>query len=462
MSWIRRKSVDVFGSRKFARCACGLAFAGFLALADDASAQILRSPVPVPTLPKLGVPLAGDSLLRDPRQALSPQRLDELRVLRLRALVRAHSDVLDADPHGAPVVRREILGWAITNAGLARASARGFTIGRRTALGEMGEIVVLVPPPGLSTRAAIRELRRADRTGTFEFNHLFFESAATSPQSATTNEPRTALPANTITAAEVRAGLIDGGIEASHPSFAGMSLHTWGCSDRPVPSAHGTAVASLLAGRTAEFHGAAPGATLYVADVFCGAETGGAADSVVAAMAWLLQERVPVINMSLVGPPNAVLEQLVRFATARGAIVVAAVGNDGPAAPPAYPASYPGVIAVTAVDANGRVLLEAGHALHVDLAAPGADMLAAASPDSFTAVRGTSFAAPLVAGLFALQLRSPDPAEASAAIRHIEESAVLPRGQGLASRYGKGVVAASLRVPLPAGRDGRNPHSGSL
>ena len=83
-------------------------------------------------------------------------------------------------------------------------------------------------------------------------------------------------------------------------------------------------------------------------------------------------------------------------------MVVAAVGNDGPAAPPAYPASYPSVVAVTGVDGRGRLLPEAGRARHVDFAAPGADMNAARSDGGKGRVRGTSFAAPLVAGrLFA-------------------------------------------------------------
>ncbi len=64
-----------------------------------------------------------------------------------------------------------------------------------------------------------------------------------------------------------------------------------------------------------------------------------------------------MINISLVGPANGLLEQLVRIITARGHIVVAAVGNDGPGAPPLFPAAYPAVVAVTGVDAKQRVLL---------------------------------------------------------------------------------------------------------
>ena len=82
-------------------------------------------------------------------------------------------------------------------------------------------------------------------------------------------------------------------------------------------------------------------------------------DAVAEALSWLVREHVPVINVSLVGPPNVMLENVVRLVIARGYVIVAAVGNDGPAAPPLYPASYPDVVGVTAVDAHERALLEA-------------------------------------------------------------------------------------------------------
>src|SRR3546814_3082819 len=82
-------------------------------------------------------------------------------------------------------------------------------------------------------------------------------------------------------------------------------------------------------------------------------------------------------------------------------IVVAAVGNDGAAAPPAYPASYPGVVSVTGVDGAGRVLIEAGRAAHLDYAAPGADMSALVPGKGRVTLRGTSYAAPLAASRIA-------------------------------------------------------------
>jgi subtilisin family serine protease len=205
-------------------------------------------------------------------------------------------------------------------------------------------------------------------------------------------------------------------------------------------------VASLLAGSAANFRGAAPHAELYVADVYCGSPTGGAIDAVAAAFGWMARERVPVINVSLVGPRNALLERAVRALVSRGFVVVAAVGNDGPASPPLFPAAYDGVVAVTAVDARHKVLLEACRGKHVRLAAPGADISAAlaGSPESYVVVRGTSFAAPIVAGMLTRDVRAPDPAAAERAIAALTAQAVDLGSRGRDDVYGAGFVGDGL------------------
>jgi subtilisin family serine protease len=162
----------------------------------------------------------------------------------------------------------------------------------------------------------------------------------------------------------------------------------------------------------------------------------------------LVRERVPVINVSLVGPPNALLENVVRMVIARGHIIVAAVGNDGPAAPPLYPASYPGVVGVTAVDSRQRALLEAGRGKQVKFSAPGADMSAANPAQSYAVVRGTSFAAPIVAGLLAEAVREPDKAVAERAIADLATHAVDLGAPGPDPVYGFGLVGGDLRPEL--------------
>src|SRR5262249_25511263 len=114
---------------------------------------------------------------------------------------------------------------------------------------------------------------------------------------------------------------------------------------------------------------------------------------------------------------------------AGGFVIVAAVGNDGPAAPPLYPASYDGVVGVTAVDGSHRVLVEACRGKQVDFAAKGADMQAAAqTPNSYAPVRGTSYAAPIIAGLLAADVPAPGVAERERA---------LSKWAGIATDLGK-------------------------
>jgi subtilisin family serine protease len=439
-----------------------------LAASGSARAQVALPPVQVPNLPGLPTEPLNRTIDGALDQA-DPRRLRELRQVRVRNLLRVNRTVLEADPRGAPIVRNEVVALSPSEAALDRARAVGFAIGRtRTLEGLDVSIVVLQAPAGMSTRQALQRLRREDPAGTYDYNHVYLESGEVEPAAGgttllriagTTNATTSgaaALPVAAIAAGDpdigahavaTKVGLIDGGVQRSHPVFSSVAVHEHGCTGGSVPSAHGTAVASLLVGQSDEFHGAAPGAKLFAADVYCGLATGGALDSIAEAFAWMSREKVPVINMSLVGPANALLEQVVRVVTARGHIVVAAVGNDGPSAPPLYPAAYPEVVAVTGVDAKDRVLVEAGRGKHVDFSAPGANMSAAGIDAPFSVVRGTSFAAPIVAGLLARQLSTVDKKQADVAIADLVARATDLGAKGVDKIYGNGLVGGALRPP---------------
>jgi hypothetical protein len=416
-----------------------------LGCAGPAVGQILP-PVQVPTLPGLPTDEIYRTVDGTLRTASDPERLREVRRLRIRELLRTNRTGLEADPRGAPMLRDEVVALSPSAEALARARAEGFNVGRtRTLEGLDTTIVVLQAPAGMSTRRALQRLRALDPGGIYDFNHVYLSSgavgegvAAAAPAPFDVGSP----------AKGARVGLIDGGVQRSHPVFQGVAMHEHGCAGGNVPSEHGTAVASLLVGHGDHFSGAAVGAELYSADVYCGLATGGAVDAVADAFSWLSRERVPVINISLVGPANSLLEQVIRIVTARGHIVVAAVGNDGPSAPPLYPAAYPEVVAVTGVDSHQRVLIEACRGKHVDFAAPGADMAAAGLNTEFALVRGTSFAAPIAAGLFARQLTDVDRAHAAAAIAALTAQAVDLGPRGPDKVYGNGLVGDTLR-PSP-------------
>ncbi|HEY3695092.1 S8 family serine peptidase [Phenylobacterium sp.] len=436
------------------RMVFALALAAALA-AGPASAQLLGG-----GLPTAGLPPASDLARRIPgpddlaprlgrsvqdvagatvRTAQAP--LAELRRMQALDLLRVHPEAVEADAAGEPVVRGEVLALSPDPAALARAREAGFTVRRQEDVQALGlQVSVLGVPAAMPAAEALRRLRALDPEGRYDLNHIYFPGGAAD---APPGREAAAQPGSVR--GGVRIGLVDGGV-AAHPSLAGARVTQRGFAPGGVrPSAHGTAVASLLVGRQGRFRGAAPGAALYVADVYGSGPTGGSAGAVARGLAWLAQLGVPVVNVSLVGPPDIILGAAVQAMVARGRLVVAAVGNDGPAAAPLYPASYPGVVAVTAVDARRRLLPEAGRALHLDFAAPGADM-AAATPGGYAAVRGTSFAAPLAAGRLALLLGEADAGAARRALAALAGEATDLGAPGADPLYGRGLVAFDLRT----------------
>lgn len=421
---------------------------GLLAMAAaPAHAQIGLPSVQVPNLPVLDTQPLNRTVNGVLEQA-DPQRLRELRRLRIRNLLRTHRTVLERDPRGAPIVRSEVVALSPTQEALDRARAAGFGIGRTRELEGLDvTIVVLQAPAGMSTRRALDRLREADPEGTYDYNHIYLDSGEVAAGEASPLQvPAEAASIKPATAAGIRIGLIDGGVQRAHPVFTGVTIHEHGCAGGNIASPHGTAVASLLVGQTTEFHGAAPGAELYSADVYCDLADGGAVDLVAEALAWMARQKVPVINISLVGPANALLERIVKVVVRKGHIIVAAVGNDGPSAPPLFPAAYPNVVAVTGVDARRRVLVEACRGEHVDFSAPGSNMSAAGIETPFAKVRGTSFASPLVAGLLARSINAPGKERAESAVAMLVAQATDLGAKGTDKVYGNGLVGDDLRM----------------
>ncbi|KQY90787.1 hypothetical protein ASD35_01805 [Pelomonas sp. Root1444] len=356
----------------------------------------------------------------------------------MRDLLSRHPDLIEADPAGEPIRRRELVLVSPNDAALAAAAALGLTRLREEAWPELDlREVVLRVPAGLDTADALARLRAAQPDLQADFNHLYSRSGEVAAGAGS---------ASAAPRGPVRVGLIDGGVDRRHAALRRVAGGSFGCGGAAVPSEHGTAVASLLVGRDRGFAGALAQAELFAADVYCDKPDGGSAEEVVRSLAWMARERVAVVNVSLVGPQNRLLAQGVASLVQRGHLLVAAVGNDGPAAPPLYPAAYAGVIGVTGVNAARRVLPEAAQGPQVMWAAPGAEMAVARSGGGYGVARGTSFAAPLVAGLLAAELREPDVAAAAAAVERLAATAVDLGAPGRDPVYGRGLVAEDLRV----------------
>ena len=212
-----------------------------------------------------------------------------------------------------------------------------------------------------------------------------------------------------------RIGMIDTGVNVDHEALAGQRLTVFQADLGERAAAgrqHGTAIAALLLGRgDSRTPGLLPQAELIAVEAFHRGGAGDQADAfaLAGAVDLLLEREVEVINLSFSGPENAVLREVTEAAAARSVALVAAAGNGGAGAPPAYPAAWPHVLAVTAVDARGHPYRQAAQGPHIGLAAPGVGVWTAASVSGGRLKSGTSFAAPFVTAVLAVErLRAPE------------------------------------------------------
>ncbi|WP_292959874.1 S8 family serine peptidase [Novosphingobium sp. UBA1939] len=359
------------------------------------------------------------------RTVRSAAALAQARIDRLGDLVRRNPAAIERDADGNPARKGELLLVAPDQATLDAARQLGFSILAEERLDMLDlSVTRLSVPRGMTLAQAQARLRKAAPEATVAADTLNFPSGSTAPargredKASSLQLPPVATPV----------GVIDG---APGPAIPVEAVRGF-APGAPAPGDHGSAVVSLL--RRAGVQ------RVLVADVYGSGPAGGNALAIAQGIDWLMGRGVRVISISLVGPANGLLARTMGAAQRRGAVIVAAVGNDGPAAPPAYPASYPGVLAVTGVDGRNRALIEAGRALHLDYAAPGADMRAMNAAGRLVPVRGTSFATPLVAA------RAANAMDARAALpAALDREAIDLGARGPDAVFGRGLICTICR-----------------
>ncbi len=289
-------------------------------------------------------------------------------------------------------------------------SALSIDIRRRYALSELGIVlsVFCTPGPG-ETEQTLAGVVEQFPSLNIALNHRYVPAAEPEYYTAAIgwrDELHTC-------GAGRRIGLVDTGIDTGHHAFADARLKARSLlspGEREANREHGTATASVLTGTPDRSPGLVNTADLVAANVFRQHSNDGVdttAELLARAIDWLLEEDVEVINMSLAGPANRVLERAVAAAASSGVLMVAAAGNGD--RNPAFPAAYPGVIAVTAVDARRRIYTRANRGDYIDFAAPGVDLFLAAPGNRSKYFTGTSFATPFVTAALALmKSRHPD------------------------------------------------------
>lgn len=235
----------------------------------------------------------------------------------------------------------------------------------------------------------------------------------------------------------VRIAVLDSGVQA-HPQFADLKMDHLDLADGPMTDSgarHGTSVASIISGR----EGIAPRAELLSVRVLDG-EGAGNSFQVAEGIIQAVDRGAQVINMSLgVYEEAALLRQAVRYAHDQGVIMVAAAGNDGYDRM-SFPAAYPEVLAVTAVDASGQQARFPNQSSLIDFAAPGVGILTAGEDAGTQLFSGTSAAAPFVTGSLASLLSGDSPATPDAAVKLLSSYLNERGAPGADPVYGAGVL----------------------
>ncbi len=373
-----------------------------------------------------------------------------------------------AAPIAAPVdlprfVPGELVTLSLSEDDLALLVARGYGVLEERAVPELGGVSRrLSVPEGASLEAARAEVRALAPGADADFNHYYRSKEAIEP--AICEGPHCAsfeligweASAHQKCLADITVGVIDTGINPDHPTFVSSRLEvhklTPGALD-PSRAIHGTAVTALLIGDPqGRSPGLLPGARVVAVDAFHTEGSDERADvyTLVAALDFLAEKGIRVVNMSLAGPPNTVLERTVATLAARDFALIAATGNAGPQAEPAFPAAYPDVVAVTAVDRNGAVYRRAGQGAHVALAAPGVEIWTAASIKGARPKTGTSFAAPFVSAAAAAYLAADPQLAANDLIAQLTATARDLGTPGYDEIYGHGLIQAG--PPCLAGK----------
>lgn len=253
------------------------------------------------------------------------------------------------------------------------------------------------------------------------------------------------------TGKSVSLAIIDSAIDGGHPDLAGSIVKKFDAlSGKSAPQLHGTEMAGAIAAH-GKLLGIAPGVELLAVRAFnnSGGAARGTSFDIFKSLQWATDNGARVVNMSFAGPTDPALHRMLTAAYEKDIVLIAAAGNDGPYAVPAYPAADPDVIAVTATDADDKPFKMANRGKYVAVAAPGVEIVALAPDASYEITTGTSVAAAHVSGIAALLLQR-DPSLKPADVRAILTATAKPlRTSGHDPEFGAGIVDAFRAVTAP-------------
>ncbi len=306
---------------------------------------------------------------------------------------------------------------------------------------------------GQQVADAVRTLE-AERIGIAQPNYVF--RLQQDAQRAPAPLPQKADPAQYVitklrlaeahriaTGANVLVAVIDSLIDTAHPDLAGSIVGQFDAvTSTDKPDEHGTGMTGAIVAHR-KLLGVAPRARILAIHAFSpNAQNPQQATSqaIVAGIDRAIEKGARIINMSFAGPYDPVLQLALKKAHDKGVVLIAAAGNLGPQSPPLYPAADENVIAVTAVDENDKLLVQANQGPHIALAAPGVNVIETAPGGIYNFTTGTSVAAAHVSGVAALMLER-NPAIDIATLENVLYSTAKDLGTpGRDKEFGYGLV----------------------
>lgn len=281
------------------------------------------------------------------------------------------------------------------------------------------QCIVYQIPDDRPVESVVEQLRRDPRVESVQLNQVFAGIlGGHSDPYAALEYGAIAIRADRVhrvsTGKGVRITVIDTGMDKEHPDLRGrvakVANFVEGGEKSFAQDLHGTAVAGIIGARANDgvgIFGIAPDAELLAAKACWYPKANNAAAlcsswTLAKALDFAITSDSQIINMSLSGPADALLERLLQNAGDKGIIVVAAAAQD--AAAPGFPAELNFVTAVVASNAKAQVSVPVWGADKVLLAAPGIEILTTAPRESYDFLSGSSFAAAHVSGVIALLL----------------------------------------------------------
>lgn len=261
--------------------------------------------------------------------------------------------------------------------------------------------------------------------------------------------------------------VIDSGVRRTHQDLTGgrvLQGHDYVSNDNDPSDdcGHGTHTTGTVGATTNNGTGVAgmsqakllPMRALSAVGGLLSVQCTGSTSSIATAITDSADQGAKVISMSIGGGGTTTLENAVNYAWNKGVLLVAAAGNDGASNSVDYPAAYPNVIAVAALDANKTRASYSDMGPQLGVAAPGSDVLSTynSNDTSYTKLSGTSMATPHVSGALALALSCAPAGTTNTQMRSALYSTAEDLGTpGFDQSYGNGLARADRLVAQVCG-----------